>query len=253
MPLGLAGFDRRAIGKAAVLVGIDEVGRGCLAGPVVAAAVRCEAAFYSTSWCRRNSRHVDDSKRLTGAMRAFVVKRFAYPCREKWIQIGIGLATVEEIERHNIYNATTLAMKRALGQVLERGPAELWGDPAGRDEPPPENVAILIDGRPIRSFPHAHEGVVKGDQRSLAIALAGIHAKEWRDARMRELACQHPCYGFEQHMGYGTQRHLQMLREHGPCPEHRPSFLRKPGKACAGEAGESQGSLFGHDSIERES
>ena len=247
MPLGLVGFDKRALGGATFLVGIDEVGRGCLAGPVVAAAIRCEAAFFFTPWCRRNSRLVDDSKRLTAGQRADVVRRFAHACRQKWIQIGIGSASVEEIERHNIYHATTLAMKRALAEVLEQGPADLWtpGQAAATSE-----MRILIDGRPIRDFPFAHEGVVKGDQRSLAVALAGIHAKEWRDARMRELDRQHPDYGFKAHKGYGTAGHIEAIRRHGPLAEHRPSFLRKLPDGTGAPPPASQGPLFQEDSVQ---
>lgn len=253
MPLGLVGFDKRSLGDAGSLVGIDEVGRGCLAGPVVAAAIRCEAAFYSTSWCRRHSRNVDDSKRLTADRRMAVIGRFSHACRENWIQIGIGVATVGEIERHNIYHATTLAMKRALAKVLAAGAGELWAAVEELGTPAPADVRILIDGRPIRHFPLAHEGVVKGDQRSLAIALAGIHAKEWRDAHMRELHAQHPEYGFVSNKGYGTAGHLEALLRHGPSLHHRPSFLHKLMARGGMSPKASQGSLFDEDSLESQS
>ena len=247
MPLGLAGFDRRALGNATCLVGIDEVGRGCLAGPVVAAAIRCEARFYASSWCRRHSRRVDDSKRLTAVRRAEVVERFTYACKEKWIQVGIASASVAEIGTFNIYHATTLAMRRALASVMEADTDGLWSQGAAA-----QSVPILIDGRPIRNFPYAHQGVVKGDQRSLAIALAGIHAKEWRDARMRELDTRYPQYGFGAHKGYGTEQHLEALRRHGPTPEHREVFLRKVMAAGDRAADVSQGSLFRDDSVQSE-
>lgn len=219
MARGLIPFDKRLLGKAACLVGIDEAGRGCLAGPVVAAAVRCDAAFYQSARCRALCRGVDDSKRLTAVQRAAIVARFSGECREDWIQIGIGTASVGEIDRHNIYQANVLAMRRALARVIGGEPEDaLWTA---------DTAAILIDGRPIRSFPLAHTGVVKGDQRSFAIALAGIHAKEWRDAHMRALALEHPGYGFEQHKGYGTEAHVAALRRHGPTVHHRPLFLRK--------------------------
>jgi ribonuclease HII len=244
MPLGLVGFDKRALDGASCLVGIDEAGRGCLAGPVVAVAVRCEADFYSTSWCRRNSRGVDDSKRLSGDQRAAVVERFAKACSENSIHIGIGSASVEEIEKHNIYHATSLAMRRALADVIDMENGTLWSGAPEDDGIPP--ATILIDGRPIRTFPVSHRAVVKGDQRSLAIALAGIHAKEARDAMMLRMDREFPDYGFSAHKGYGTQQHLQALRRHGPTPHHRPSFLGKIlhwGDATPAPV-ESQDSLF---------
>lgn len=242
MARGLIPFDKRALGGAECLVGIDEAGRGCLAGPVVAAAVRCSRELYRSSWCRYHVRKVDDSKRLRADQRAAVVDCFLHACREKWIQIGIGSASVEEIERHNIYQATVLAMRRACEQVCPVEPeAPLWeeGDAKARSPFP-----VLIDGRPIRTFPAPHTGVVKGDQRSLAIALAGIHAKEWRDARMRELDAALPGYGFSVHKGYGTAAHLEALRIHGPTPHHRSLFLRKFHAANGSSDREIQDSLF---------
>jgi ribonuclease HII len=242
MARGLISFDKRALGGAEYLVGIDEAGRGCLAGPVVAAAVRCPRDFYTSTWCLHHARHVDDSKRLAPGQRAAVVERFRIACREKWIQIGIGSASVEEIDRHNIYQATVLAMRRACEQVCPvQAEESLWKEAEAASSNP---MAVLIDGRPIRTFPLPHEGVVKGDQRSLAIALAGIHAKEWRDARMRELDAAQPGYGFSVHKGYGTAAHLEALRELGPSPHHRPLFLRKFHAAGDAPGPEIQDSLF---------
>jgi ribonuclease HII len=242
MARGLIAFDKRALGGAEFVIGIDEAGRGCLAGPVVAAAVRCSHDFYTSPWCLHHARHVDDSKRLPAERRADVVRRFAHACREKWIQIGIGSASVEEIERHNIYQATVLAMRRACEQVCPGQTEELlWKDTAATTG---RRMAVLIDGRPIRTFPLPHEGVVKGDQRSLAIALAGIHAKEWRDERMRELDVAQPGYGFSVHKGYGTAAHLEALRKLGPSPHHRPLFLRKFHAARKAPGPEIQDSLF---------
>ena len=229
MARGLAAFDRRQIGLATCLIGIDEAGRGCLAGPVMAAAVRFTADFYATSWCRRHSPMVDDSKRLTAAQRAAVVDRFAEAIERGWLHVAVGEASVEEIERHNIYHANTLAMKRALQQVHPDCVDPLWetvSDAPSTPSPAVMEARVLIDGRPIRTFPHPHTAVVKGDQRSLAIALAGIHAKEARDACLRLLDARHPAYGFADHKGYGTPQHLEALRRHGPCRHHRPSFLR---------------------------
>jgi len=223
MPLGLVGFDKRHIGAADCLIGIDEAGRGCLAGPVVAAAVRCRKAFYHTSWCSRNSRMVDDSKRLSAAQRAAVVTRFRYALEQDWIRLGIGIATIDEIERYNVYHANSLAMRRALEQVADIEEAPLWEETAEQADP----VRILIDGKPIRTFPNRHAAIVKGDQKSLAIALAGIHAKQHRDNLMDQLDRDYPEYRFAQHKGYGTEMHVAALKNLGPCPHHRLSFLCK--------------------------
>ena len=238
MARGLVAFDRGRIKEAANLTGIDEAGRGCLAGPVVAAAVRCSRAFYSTAWCRKHARGVDDSKRLSAKRRAAIVDRFKEACHEEWIHIGMGLATVEEIERHNIFGATVLAMRRALDSVHPEGEGSLFDQAVTCSGP------VLVDGRPIRRFPCAHEGIVKGDRKSLAIALAGIHAKEYRDSIMMKMDQEYPQYGFVDHKGYGTKRHLLAILEFGPAACHRPSFLVKL-KARREERGEAfQDSLF---------
>lgn len=242
MGRGFIPFDKRALGGAECLVGIDEAGRGSLAGPVVAAAVLCTARFYAMPWCRTANRMVDDSKRLRPERRAAVVERFREACHEKWIQIGIGTADVAEIGRHNIHGATTLAMRRALAAVLGREPG--WDLPGTECPVARGEVAVIIDGRPIRAFPCRHTAVVKGDQRSLAISLAGIHAKEWRDARMRELDADHPAYGFAENKGYGTRRHLEELRRNGPTPHHRALFIRKALAGRETSARASEDSLF---------
>lgn len=208
MGRGLVAFDKRHLGEAPGLIGVDEAGRGCLAGPVVAAAVRCRRDFYFAPGCGAWSRGVDDSKRLSPAERAGIVRRFRMECHHEWIQIGIGVADVAEIERENIFGATVLAMARAC-EAIGSGPGPL-----------------LIDGRPLRTFPLPHEGVIGGDRRSFAIALAGIHAKEARDEMMRELDRKHPGYHFGRHKGYGTAVHLKALREQGPTNHHRELFLR---------------------------
>lgn len=237
MARGLIPFDKRYLGGEACLVGIDEAGRGCLAGPVVAAAVCCHRSFYESSRNRALCRGVDDSKRLSPEKRAGIVERFRNECRENWIQISTGIATVEEIERYNIFQANVLAMRRACS-TLKGFPGD--NDVLTRGETPP----VLIDGRPIKNFPFPHRGVVKGDRQSFAIALAGIHAKEVRDAYMRELGQEYPAYGFESHKGYGTRAHLQAIRENGETVHHRSLFLRKFREEVARGESSRQNSLF---------
>ena len=177
------------------IVGIDEAGRGPLAGPVVAAAVWLPPGFEAAG--------INDSKKLTEARREKEYERITNTPEVLW---AAGIADVAEIDRINILKATHLAMRRAV-EGLGRAPG-----------------LCLIDGLPVPGFPWPHEAVVKGDSMSLAIAAASIVAKVVRDRMMRELARKFPEYGFERHKGYGTMAHLEALRRHGPCPVHRRSF-----------------------------
>ena len=180
-----------------VVCGVDEAGRGPLAGPVCAAAVILPA-------------HLDlpgltDSKKLTDKRR-----RELFPLiKEQAIAYGIGLASEQEIDEINILQATFLAMERALAQLSVR----------------PE--LALIDGNREKDFGIPVKTVVKGDSLSANIAAASILAKVTRDDMMLELAKQYPEYGFDIHKGYGTKAHYEALRTHGASPVHRDSFLRK--------------------------
>jgi ribonuclease HII len=236
MARGLVSFDKRHIGQGPAIIGIDEAGRGALAGPVVAAAVRVERAFYFSPLKAAFCRGVDDSKRLGSDQRAGIVQRVRDRGAAAGIKVALGMASVEEIDRFNILQATVLAMRRALG-ALEGYPPELGDLTAVQDG------VILIDGRPLKAFPHGHKGIVGGDRQSFAIALAGIHAKEARDAAMCALCPQHPIYRFAVHKGYGTPEHVAALRAHGPSPVHRSLFIRKPLAGCEAIP-DQQGSLF---------
>jgi len=202
----------------------------------------CRYFFYATecvAWCRG----LDGSKWLSPVERGVITRQFGMECHHKWIQIGIGVSDVGEIERHNIFHATVLAMRRACEAIgLAAGPEILQAEGAGAPGGAP--LPLLIDGRPLRTFPHPHKGVVGGDRRSFAIALAGIHAKEARDAMMRELDRRHPGYHFGRHKGYGTPAHLEALREHGPTQHHRRLFLRNFRKSSEAAGEPLQNSLF---------
>ena len=240
MPRTPASFDRRRLrGGCDALIGIDEVGRGALAGPVVAAAVRLEKAFYRSAAVRRHARKVTDSKQLSAKQRREVVDIFREIEAAGILRVAYGSADVAEIERHNIVGATRLAMGRAVAELMPTGAESLWHETsaAGR-------VHVLIDGRPLRGFACEHEAVVGGDARSLAIALASIHAKEWRDALLLELDERYPGYGFARHKGYGTAEHRAAIRRAGPCCLHRPRFLTKLLDGVSASKNESQGSLF---------
>lgn len=180
-----------------VICGVDEAGRGPLAGPVCAAAVILPPHTEIPG--------LNDSKKLTDKRR-----RELFPViREKAIAYGIAFATEQEIDELNILQATFLAMRRAVDQL--EGKADF----------------ALIDGNRETDFGLPAMTVVKGDSRSANIAAASILAKVTRDEYMEKMALEHPQYGFEVHKGYGTKRHYQALTEHGPSPVHRMTFLKK--------------------------
>ena len=185
--------------RRAGLAGLDEAGRGPLAGPVVAAAVILPEA--------RLIRGLDDSKRLTADER----ERLAPRIRARALAWGLGWADAAEIDALNILEATFLAMRRAL-LALSIAPRHLRID---------GNRAPSLAGLP---FSCSHETLVGGDGRDAAIAAASILAKTWRDAYMVAADDRHPGYGFSVHKGYGTPEHLAALDGLGPCPLHRRSF-----------------------------
>ena len=180
-----------------VICGVDEAGRGPLAGPVCAAAVILPKHLQIPG--------LTDSKKLSDKNR-----RELFPIiQEQAVAYGIGLASEPEIDEINILQATFLAMRRALDQLSIH----------------PE--IALIDGNRETDFGLPVKTVVKGDSLSANIAAASVLAKVTRDNILVELAQQYPEYGFEIHMGYGTKAHYEALRTYGPCPIHRKSFLKK--------------------------
>ena len=180
-----------------LICGVDEAGRGPLAGPVCAAAVILPRGFVIEG--------LNDSKKLSEKKRDALFDLI----KESAISYGIAFATVEEIESLNILSATMLAMNRAIKQL----------------SPVPE--LALIDGNRNKEIEINSQCVVKGDSRCADIAAASILAKVTRDRYMLEMADKYPEYHFEKHKGYGTKLHYEALREHGPSDIHRMSFLRK--------------------------
>ncbi|HEX2900211.1 MAG TPA: ribonuclease HII [Bacteroidia bacterium] len=230
----LRGYDLKQIQGRAGLIGVDEAGRGALAGPVVAAAVLVSPEFLESRWAVAKSGRVNDSKQLTAAERDELWTEFEELAGQGQIHANFGVSSVVEIETVNILGATKLAMRRALGGIYPPSAFELKTEPdlfASEVEKaafqPMVSCGILIDGLPLRNFPYPHEGVISGDARSLCIAMASIIAKVTRDRVMDELDRLHPEYGFSQHKGYGTEEHREVILKHGRCPVHRDSFLRK--------------------------
>ena len=177
-----------------LMAGVDEVGRGPLAGPVVAAAVILDE--------RRLIRGLNDSKLLTAPTR----ERLSIEIRKKALCFSIGEATVDEIDRINILQAALLAMRRAVDGLRVT----------------PE--VVVVDGNQLPKVPMACRAIVGGDARVRAISAASIVAKVHRDRLCNDLHDEHPEYGFASHKGYSTPEHLDALRRHGACRHHRRSF-----------------------------
>ena len=187
--------------KGTEIIGVDEAGRGPLAGSVVAAAVKLKK--YS-----EELQEINDSKKLTEKKREklfdIIMENF---------EVGIGVASAQEIDEINILNATFLAMRRAIEELGKKSSTD---------------VLILVDGNfNIREYNGEQEPVIKGDAKSLSIAAASIIAKVTRDRMLVEEGKEYPEYYFEKHKGYGTKAHREALLKYGPTPIHRKTFLTK--------------------------
>lgn len=191
-------FEKEALAKGYKSVcGVDEAGRGPLAGPVCAAAVILLEGVIIDG--------VNDSKKLSEKKRESLFDVI----REQALSYSIAYATVDEIEEINILNATMLAMRRAIDGL------EIKADYA------------MIDGNKIPPIDIDAECIVKGDAKSMSIACASILAKVSRDRLLYKYAEEYPMYGFDKHKGYGTKVHREAILKYGPCPYHRKSFLKK--------------------------
>lgn len=182
------------------LIGIDEAGRGPLAGPVVACA-----CFIPPDKIQ-DFNDVNDSKKLTEAKREELFKRLTAP--GNGIIFGVGFATAREIDELNILQATFLAMRRAAQKFLRM----------------PDSCALIDGPYPVRGLTLKQQPVIDGDAKSLVIASASVIAKVTRDHYMQTLDTLYPGYDFGGHKGYGTAKHMQALRQLGPCAEHRRTF-----------------------------
>lgn len=194
-----------------LVAGVDEAGRGPLAGGVFAAAVHVDLdlaeQLLSGAWSG-----VDDSKKLSAARREQLAETIRSTPGVVW---AVASASPAEIDALNILNATHLAMRRAVEAV---------GDQLEVRRQDRKCLKVLVDGLPVRSLPCASRNLVKGDAKSLLVAAASILAKTARDADCLRMDREYPQYGFAGHKGYPTAAHCAALRKYGPCPEHRRSF-----------------------------
>lgn len=177
------------------IAGVDEVGRGCLAGPVVAAACILDLSKPLPEF-------LNDSKQVSEARRVKIDEEV----RAGAIAFAIGEVSADEIDRTNILFATVKAMRIAVERLL------------------PAADFLLIDALRLKELELPQKAIIKGDATSVSIAAASIIAKTYRDNLMRDLALEYPEYGFEKHVGYGTKAHFDAIRQHGPCAIHRRSF-----------------------------
>lgn len=230
----LRSFDLKKIEGLESLIGVDEVGRGALAGPVVAGAVLVTRAFLEGRWAAAKAGRVNDSKQLSAAEREALWTEFEALAAQGQIHANFGSASVEEIELHNILGATKLAMRRALEGIYPAAAfrrntePDLFSSVEEREAfVPVVSCRILVDGLPLKGFPYPHTAVVNGDARSLCIAMGSIIAKVERDRMMAELDAAYPGYGFARHKGYGTDDHREAVVRLGRSPIHREMFLRK--------------------------
>lgn len=193
-PQDLLDYERGFWGRGRSVAGVDEVGRGPLAGPVVAAAVVLPEGVLVEG--------ADDSKRLTASVR----EELFHEIVEKAACVGFGAASVREIDRRNILRATTVAMQRALDHLA----------------PVPDH--IVVDGLPVKYLGRPHDAVVGGDALIHSIGCASIVAKVVRDRLMNRLSLRYPGYGWERNAGYGTEEHRGAIEELGLTPHHRLTF-----------------------------
>ena len=245
----LAEFDKDYIGGRSFVLGVDEAGRGALAGPVCAGAVAVSANFYASATLCETLTLLNDSKQLTHETRDVLFGELGKLKKAGVLDFEAAYASVEEIENFNILVATQMAMSRAATAINERLELHLRkaGTVAtlfGESRIDLSRAQVLIDGIEMKKFPFAHRAVVKGDAQSLAIAAASIIAKVSRDRLMEQLAVKYPRFGFEKHKGYGTAIHLQSLMLFGPTPEHRKSFLKKLRPENPESAQPTQSTLF---------
>lgn len=205
-----AAFDQARLGTAPGIVGIDEAGRGALAGPVGVGAVYLSRAFYEGYADMPTAQTLTDSKALSPLKREQGYAQLLHWQKEGLLRLSYAEGTLQQIETKGIVFAIQSAMQTAL-QTLEA----------------PSQAPVWVDGRPLKTAPFTHKAIIKGDALSLAIGMASIVAKVLRDQKLKKLSSSYPLYGLAQHKGYATTQHRSAIQQHGPHPLlHRSLYLR---------------------------
>ena len=207
-------YDAKLMGQTGSLIGLDEVGRGALAGPVFTAACLIKADFFKNKENLTLTANFRDSKKMSINMREQAYQHLIHLKKKGSVDFEITSASVEEIKTLNISGATRLSLDRSLKAVFERNLSSAQS-------------VILVDGKHLKDFPYIYKAIVGGDNQSLAIACASILAKVKRDRFMESLGKQFPCCNWQKNRGYGTKFHREQIKLVGSCSEHRTLFLRK--------------------------
>lgn len=209
-------WEKKAFLKgASIIIGIDEAGRGPLAGPVVAAAVILKSSPLKRFTIPSYKERIDDSKKLSPKLREKAFKELS-----KKAIFGIGIKSHSFIDKENIYKATLVAMKQAVKKLVQ----QFCRLNNKKEKDIREEICLLIDGRMDLGFSYKTIQIVGGDSQSLSIAGASIIAKVTRDKIMEDYDRSYPLYGFSRHKGYGTKLHLEAIERYGPCQIHRKTF-----------------------------
>ncbi len=220
-------WERKAFHEgASIIIGVDEAGRGPLAGPVVAGAVTLRPFPLKRFVIPLYESKIDDSKKLLPSQREKAFKEISYRA-----VFGIGAKDNKFIDRKNIHRATLEAMRQAVKRLISK----FCMLNNKKEKAIRKDICVLVDGIFGGFLPYKTIPIIKGDSKSFSIAAASIVAKVKRDAMMERYHKKYPQYGFSKHKGYGTRLHLQAIEQHGPCPIHRKSFAPMKTRVIASE------------------
>lgn len=233
-------FDQEIFKSSESLVALDEAGRGAFAGPLMVGLVYVKRSFCQFALQNiKTIKQINDSKKLTPSLRQNLFEQIKIWHSTGELMYLHETASVEEIETCNVVGATRNAMGRAISKLLSLLPKntlplepsftkglDLWDTSSAKYSTSSASLQIILDGLPLKPFPYPHTAFVKGDGKSLAIAMASIVAKVTRDAYMTQISSQFPLYAFEQNKGYGTQKHRELIALKGPSKLHRKQFIK---------------------------
>lgn len=219
----LAWEQKAFLEGASIIIGVDEAGRGPLAGPVVAGAVILSSSPLKIFNIPEYKERIDDSKKLRHSQREKAFKEISAKA-----VFGIGIKDNRYIDRENIHMATLAAMKQAVKKLVSK----FCRLADKKEEDIRKDICVLVDGMFSGSLPYKTIPIIQGDSKSISIAAASIVAKVTRDMIMGQYDKKYPLYGFSRHKGYGTKFHLKAIKRYGPCAIHRKSFAPLKNDIC---------------------